>query len=146
MASHGYNPLFVAEAQRKRSLAAMRRAMKDAEQEARRLEKAARDAADAILEAAYEEARIIMARAYDEQPKPRRPVAEIIGEVAAEYRIPPRTIREGGGTKAVRDARRTALRRTVRERQDLSGNDIARIFGAISAETANRAIREARHG
>lgn len=146
MAGHGYNPTFVAEAQRKRSLAAMRRAMKDAEQEARRLEKAARDAADAILEAAYEEARIIMARAYDEQPRPKRPVAEIIGEVAAEYRIPARTLRERGGTKTVREARRAALRRTVRERQDLSGSEIARIFGDISQNTVTRAIREARHG
>jgi chromosomal replication initiation ATPase DnaA len=146
MTTHGYNPKFYSAAQRRRALAEMRRKMREEEARAQALVRAARDAADAILASAREEARIIMVRAYDVQARPKRPVAEIIAEVARERGIPATALRGCGGTRATRDARRAAILRAAREREDLSAADLARIFGQNDASTVRRAIAGGGHG
>lgn len=152
MTTHGYNPEFYSAAQRRRSLAELRRKMREEEERAEALVRAARAAADAILASAHEEARVIMARAYEAQRKPRRPVAAIIAEVAAEHRVPAQVLRGRGGTMTVREARRAAIRRAAirraaQEREDLTEADLARIFGHNDPSTVRRALQEGRaHG
>ena len=141
MADHGYNPDFFNEARRKQALARMRRMMREAEEEAARLERAARAAADAILDAAVEEARQIMARAYEAQRRPRRPVAEIIREVAAEHGMPAHALRgRRVPTRAARRARQDAIWRAVRERPDLTYADIGRIFGMSGGSVVQKVV------
>lgn len=140
MTAHGYNPEFWNAVQRKRALAQMRRRMREEEERVQALVGAARAAADAILAAAHEEARLIMSRAYREQERPKRPVAAIIAEVAAERGMPAKALRGRAGTRAAREARRDAIRRAAQERKDLSAADLAKIFGRIDPKTVRNII------
>lgn len=146
MSAHGYNPEFYSAAMRRRALAEMRRRMREEEEKAQALVLAARASADAILASAHQEARIIMARAYEAQARPRRPVGEIIAEVARERGVPVPVIRGRSGTKEAREARHAAIRRAARERKDLSAAEIARVFGHVDASTVRRVIAAVAHG
>lgn len=146
-ANYGLNPAFVSAVQRKRAEAEANAIIAEARKRAAGIVEDAKKNAEAIIEAGHREIRILVSEAKEAAEEPRRPVSEIVAEVAREHDVAMGLILGKGGIARVRVARREALRRAVAERVDLSGVRIARLLN-VDPSTVNAEIRlqrEARH-
>lgn len=147
-ANNGLNSAFVSAVQRKRAKAEVDAVLDEAQRRAASIVAAAKRDAEAIIDAGHEEVRILISDAKEAADEPRRPVTEIVAEVAEEHDVAIGLILGKGGIARVREARREAIRRAVEERVDLSGARIARLLN-VDPTTVNAEIRrqrEARHG
>ena len=147
-ANYGLNPAFVRSVQRKRAQAEASAIIAEARKRAAGIVEAARQSAEAIIEAGHKEVRILVREAKQAEDEPRRPVSEIVAEVAEEHNVAIGLIYSKNRTLKVREARREAMRRAVAERTDLGGTRIARLVH-VDPGTVNAEIRrqvEARHG
>lgn len=132
---------------RKRAKAEIAEMLADARRRAEAIVDAAKKDAEAIIDAGHVEVRSLIRETKETADEPRRPVTEIVAEVAREHDVAIGLMFGKGGIQRVRAARREALRRAVAERVDLSGSSIARQLNVdpstVSAEI--RRQREARH-
>lgn len=146
-ANYGLNSAFVRAVQRKRAKAEVDAVIAEARRRAAEIVDAAKKDAEAIIDAGHKEVRILISEAKAAADEPRRPVTEIVAEVADEFDVAIGLILGKGGIARVRDARREAVRRAVAERVDLSGSRIAQLLNVdptiVNAEI--RRQREARH-
>lgn len=147
-ANYGLNSAFVSAVQRKRAQAEVDAVIADARRRAAEIVEAAKKDAEAIVDAGHEEVRSLIRGAKESADEPRRPVTEIVAEVAREHDVAIGLMFGKGGIARVRVARREAMRRAVAERVDLGSSSIARLLNVnpttVSAEV--RRQREARHG
>lgn len=146
-ANYGLNSAFVSAVQRKRAQAEVNAVLAEARRHAAEIVEAAKKDAEAIIDAGHEEVRSLISEAKEVADEPRRPITEIVAEVAREHDVAIGLIFAKGGISRVRVARCEAMRRVVAERIDLGGSSIARQLNVdpstVSAEI--RRQREARH-